>query len=78
MPVLVLLQVEERKTPDSDTYTPIANPLQHSFIPGLYPGFQDSYIPFPRTCGARFNSTGKCIILPSYKVELDQIIIFYM
>ena len=53
-------QVEERKTPDSDTF-PLPQPTSklQQFMPLPFAAFQDYSIPFPRTCGARFNSVGR-------------------
>ncbi|XP_053401808.1 GATOR complex protein WDR59-like isoform X3 [Mercenaria mercenaria] len=53
------MTLEERKTPDSDTFAPTTNKLQQSFMQQLpFAAFQDYSIPFPRTCGAQFNSAG--------------------
>ncbi|KAL4234056.1 GATOR complex protein wdr59 [Mactra antiquata] len=56
------MTLEERKTPDSDSFTPSTSKLTQSFMQQLpYAQFQDYSIPFPRTCGARFNSAGLLI-----------------
>ncbi|XP_060605076.1 GATOR complex protein WDR59-like isoform X4 [Ruditapes philippinarum] len=56
------MTLEERKTPDSDTFAPTTNKLQQSFMQQLpFAAFQDYSIPFPRTCGAQFNSAGMLV-----------------
>ena len=52
------VQIEERKTPDSDSFPQTINSLQGAFMQLPFANFQDYSIPFPRTCGAQFNSAG--------------------
>ncbi|XP_052233615.1 GATOR complex protein WDR59-like isoform X3 [Dreissena polymorpha] len=55
------MNLEERKTPDTDPF-PVTGGFHAPFIHPLpFSGYQDNSIPFPRTCGAQFNSVGLLI-----------------
>lgn len=53
------MTIEERKTPDSDGFSTSSSKIHPTISQRLpYSTFQDSFVPFPRTCGANFNSAG--------------------
>ncbi|XP_052816211.1 GATOR complex protein WDR59-like isoform X3 [Mya arenaria] len=65
------MTLEERKTPDTDVFPPIPtsyHPQHTGYIQPLpFSAYQDFQIPFPRTCGAQFNSAGLLVLFARSK-----------
>ncbi|WAR12457.1 WDR59-like protein [Mya arenaria] len=71
-----LHRLEERKTPDTDVFPPIPtsyHPQHTGYIQPLpFSAYQDFQIPFPRTCGAQFNSAELATMSSTNRVRNSQ------